>query len=125
MNTKSISIRFSAEQYADLQAKAQKQYMPITQMIKQAIDLQCNFNWATDDNENLTLADVKERVRNLEVGRQFTLKSLYKLENWFQFSIASRKSIGKLFINELEKEQKMQEYVKFVSRGSSTIYERI
>lgn len=116
----SLTIRLTDDQLNKIKENADRKNMDVTTYV---LGL-CGVN-----NENdLTVDDLIEKVNEVPVGHQFIISSLYDYQTWSDFSRASKMSVGRIFYKSLiENKFNLQEKVKFIRKNSANvaIYERI
>lgn len=87
------------------------------------------LNSAPEYLENiLTVNKVIDKISTIPVGSKFSLKSLYPIDVWTEFSTGSRISTGRLFFQSYDKNfDNLKSKIKFLGKNSANLamYEKI
>lgn len=115
-----LTIRLKDDQLSKIKKDAADKNMDVTTYILSC----CGVN----NENNLTIQDIIEKVNGVPVGDVFTISSLYDYQSWSEYSTSSKMSAGRIFYKSLlENKFNLQKIVEFVSknRGKGAVYKRI
>jgi len=121
---KQISLRFTGEEYDLISQLATKRGVSVTALLKQEISN--SLGLPASQISAVTLKDVDEAAEKLVSGQQFKIKQLFNINDWQNFSKASRLSVGRTFFTNVDRGNFVNKY-KFVQKDSdnAAIYERL
>lgn len=111
---KNISMRVTEEQYDKIVELSSKDGVTITEFILTKCDI-------INQENDLTVASVISKIKELPKNKEFTIRSLYSYNDWKGFSKRSRLSVGRTVYNYIDKydNTELSKIAKFLGKDSS------
>nr|WP_317333478.1 DUF1413 domain-containing protein [uncultured Romboutsia sp.] len=118
---KNISIRVTEEQYDKIAELSSKEGITMTEFILSKCEV-------INDGQDLTVASVISKIKDVPRNKEFTIRSLYSYNDWINFSKRSILSVGRTVYNYIDKydDTELSKIAEFVGKDSSNtaIYRR-
>lgn len=121
-----ITLRFSEDDFKSIQRVAMNQGQTVSDLATEAI-LKAVGIHSNASNAKLSIADIDRRAgAKLQSGDQFTVKSLFKLDEWKSFEKGNELSTGRSFNQAvINSEHPFNTKYKYIGKDSANtaIYE--
>lgn len=109
-----VTIRFNEEEFEVIQELAKTKSQTVGALIKElAIE-------AAEYKEELevTVQDIDKKASKLPTGREFKVRHLFDKTLWESYSIGSRLSVGRKFIDKVQSDPRFKTKYVFVRKDS-------
>lgn len=117
--TSHLTIRFTEEELKAVEVAALKKGQTMTSYVKNIILENVGIYGSSSNDLTLTMIDQKASL--LKPEELFSIKGLFELDDWIEFSKKSRLSMGRLFFKNTEEGGLFHGKYEFVEKGSSNL----
>jgi|GEM_PF-4418647 len=117
-----VTIRFNEEEFEVVRALANKHNKSVGALIK---DLAIESTGYEEELE-VTVQNIDAAANGLSSGEEFKIRDLFDVAHWESYSIGSRLSVGRKFIQKVKNDPDFKARYEFVEKDSdnAAIYRR-